>query len=142
MGAIIAGAAIALVGGIMSDRSAKKASKQKSKDDAAAAQRASQWEAYREEQQRKWNLEDYQRVQNFKEDAIGSFAQFAPTDKLKEMPRPERTTVDTSGLAEFDPNDLTLKMGKKAAPTNPNDRIVGGPAGLGGGNGRALSQVR
>lgn len=142
MGAIIAGAAIALVGGIMSDRSAKKASKQKSKDDAAAAQRASQWEAYREEQQRKWNLEDYQRVQNFKEDAIGSFAQFAPNDKLKEMPRPERTTVDTSGLAEFDPNDLTLKMGKKAA-INPNDRVSGGAvAGLGGSTGRALSQVR
>lgn len=141
MGAIIAGAAIAVVGGVMQANSAKKASKQAAKDSAEAQQKASQWEAWSAERQRKWNLEDYQRVQNYKEDSIRGFAQFAPTKELQDMPAPERTTVDTSGLADFNPNDLKLDMTKRNVRTT--GPIPGSPGtGTESGVGRALSQLR
>lgn len=141
MGAVVAGAAIALVGGIMQSNSQKKAQKQAAKDSAAAQQKASQWEAWSQERQRKWNLEDYQRVQNYKEDSIRGFAQFAPTKELQSMAAPERTVVDTSGLANFDPNDMTLNINNRKPP--PGTPVAGGAGGAAqGGNGRALGQIR
>lgn len=134
MGAIIAGAAIALVGGVMQANSQKKAQKQAAKDSANAQQKQSQWDAWTAERQRKWNLEDYQRVQNYKEDSIRGFAQFAPTKELQDMQAPERTTVDTTGLADFNPNDLSLDITKRNVrtsgpiPGSPGSGIEAGPA--------------
>lgn len=140
MGAIIAGAAIAVVGGVMQANASKKAQKKAAQDSAAAAQKAAQWEAWSAERQRKWNLEDYQRVQNYKEDSIRGFAQFAPPE-LQKMAPPERTTVDTSGLADFDPNDMTLNINNRKPP--PGTPVAGGAGGAAqGGNGRALGQIR
>lgn len=140
MGAIIAGAAISVIGGIMSSNSQKKAQKQAAKDSAAAQQKASQWDAWSQERQRKWNLEDYQRVQNYKEDSIRGFAQFAPTQELQSMAAPARTVVDTSGLADFNPNDLSLNINNRKPPGTP---VAGGAGGAAqGGNGRALGQIR
>ena len=141
MGAIIGGAAIALVGGIMQANSQKKAQKKAAQDSANAAQRQAQWDAWSQERQRKWNLEDYQRVQNYKEDSIRGFAQFAPTKELQEMKAPERTVVDTTGLADFNPNDLSLDMTKRNVRTS--GPIPGSPgSGTESGIGRALSQIR
>lgn len=131
-------AAAVVVGGVISSQSQKSQQKKAIKAEAEENQKASQWAAYREEQQRKWGLEDFQRDQNYKEDAVRSFAQFAPTEDLRTMQGPERTTVDTSGLANFNPNDLSLNI------TNRNKPPVnaGGSAGGSGGNGRALGQIR
>lgn len=140
MGAIIAGAAIALVGGVMQANSQKKAQKKAAQDQAAAAQKTAQWDAWSQERQRKWNLEDYQRVQNYKEDSIRGFAQFAPTEELRNMKAPERTTVDTTGLADFNPNDLSLDMSKRNQ-VNPSTR-TGAPGAAAAGTPAALSQLR
>lgn len=133
IGAAAIGAGISLLGGAMSDRSNKKAQAKAAKVQAEENQRASQWAAYREEMARKWQLQDYQREQNFKEDSIRSFAQFA-SPELQKLAPPERTTVDTSGLGQFDPNDLKLNMANRGKP-------VAGATGGGGGNGPALRQL-
>jgi hypothetical protein len=134
-------AAVAVVGGVIQSQSDKSKQKKAQKATAEENQKASQWAAYREEQARKWELEDHQMNQNYKEDAVRSFAQFAPTDEVRNMKAPERTTVDTSGLANFNPNDLSLDITKRnQRPVTP---AVGGAAGATqGGNGRALGQIR
>lgn len=106
-------AAVAVVGGVIQSNSEKSKQKKAQKAQAEENQRASQWAAYRDEQARKWELQDFQRDQNYKEDSIRSFAQFAPTQELREMQGPERTQVDTSGLADFNPNDLHLNLANR-----------------------------
>lgn len=129
-------AAAVVVGGVIQSQSQKSQQKKGIQATAEENQKASQWAAYREEQQRKWGLEDFQRDQNYKEDAVRSFAQFAPTKELQDMQGPARTTVDTSGLANFNPNDLSLNI------TNRNKPPVAGTTGGSGGNGRALGQIQ
>lgn len=123
-------AAAVVVGGIIQGQNDKSKQKKAIKAEAEENQKASQWAAYREEQQRKWGLEDFQRDQNYKEDAVRSFAQFASPD-LQKMAPPERTTVDTSGLANFNPNDLSLNITQRNKP----------PVAGGGGGGNALRQL-
>ncbi len=127
-------AAVAVVGGVIQSQSDKSKQKKAIKAEAAENQKASQWAAYREEQQRKWQMEDYQREQNYKEDSIRSFAQFAPTDELRTMKAPDRTVVDTSGLANFNPNDLSLDITKR------NQKPIAAAGGLG--TEPTLSQIR
>lgn len=130
-------AAVAVVGGVIQANSEKSKQKKAQKAAAEENQKASQWAAYREEQARKWELQDFQRDQNYKEDAIRGFAQFAPTDELRNMKAPERTTVDTSGLADFNPNDLSLNL------ANRNKKPVTPAAGTApGGGGQSLGQIR
>lgn len=139
IGAAAIGAGVSLLGGIMSDQSSKKAAKKAAKAQAEESQRGSQWAAYRDEMARKWELQDMQRQQNFKEDAVRSFAQFA-SPELQKLAPPERTVVDTEGLANFDPNDLKLNMANRNKPAVPATGGAGGAAQ--GGNGRALGQLR
>lgn len=127
-------AAVAVVGGYMESQDKKKAQNKGIKAEAAENQKASQWALYREEQQRKWQLQDHQRDQNYKEDAVRSFAQFAPTDELRTMKAPDRTVVDTSDLANFNPNDLSLDITKR------NQKPVASAGGLG--TEPTLSQIR
>lgn len=126
-------AAVAVVGGVIQSQSDKSKQKKAIKAEAAENQKASQWAAYREEQQRKWELQDYQRDQNYKEDAVRSFSQFASPD-LQKMEAPARTTVNTDDLANFDPNDLSLNITKR------NQKPAAGSVGAG--NENALSQLR
>jgi hypothetical protein len=128
-------AAVAVVGGVIQSQSDKSKQKKAIKAEAAENQKASQWAAYREEQQRKWELQDYQRDQNYKEDSIRSFAQFAPED-MQKMEAPARTTVNTDDLANFNPNDLSLDMTKRTKPP------VAGAAVPTGGSAGSLSQIR
>lgn len=140
IGAALIGGGVALLGGVMSDQSSKKAQKKAAKAQAEEGQRASQWAAYRDEMARKWELQDMQRQQNFKEDSVRSFAQFA-SPELQKLAPPERTVVDTEGLANFDPNDLKLNMSNRGKPAvAPATGGAGGAAQ--GGNGRALGQLR
>jgi hypothetical protein len=127
-------AAVAVVGGYMESQDKKKAQNKGIKAEAAENQKASQWALYREEQQRKWQLQDHQRDQNYKEDAVRSFAQFAPTDELRKMDAPARTVVDTSDLANFNPNDLSLDITKR------NQKPTAAAGGLG--TEPTLSQIR
>lgn len=133
-------AAAVVVGGVISSQSQKKSQKDSTRAAAEENQKASQAALYRDEQQRKWGLQDFQRDQNYKEDAVRSFAQFAPTEELRNMKAPERTTVDTSGLADFNFNDLSFDATKRKAPgaaaTTARNTAVGG------GSGGALGQIR
>ncbi len=132
-------AAVAVVGGVIQSQSQKKQQKSAQKAEAAENQRASQWAAYREEQMRKWALQDQQQEANYKEDAVRSFAQFAPTQELRSMEGPERTQLDTSGLADFDPNDLNLNMTRRGQ--QPAKPVSNQPSGTRTSSGRALGQL-
>lgn len=74
-----------------------------------------QRQAWLDQQQRKWNLEDRQYV----EDATAGFRPFAPesanTFGGQPFQTPQRTS--TAGLAEFDPNQQgALGFGNKPKP--------------------------
>lgn len=101
------GIAAAVVGGIASSAASQKAAKNQNKMNYADSRDLSelqfQQQQWLAEQSRKWNLEDYQRQQNYKEDAIAGFRNAAPPNTASKTgqwgPPPARTAVDTSGLA-------------------------------------------
>ena len=69
---------------------------------------------------RRWQLEDQQREINYKEDAIGSFRQFAPAGM--EAAAPARTQISTTGLADWNPETGSPFAQLQPQPTGRNSR--------------------
>lgn len=101
------GLAAMVVGGIASSYSQQSAQNRQQKqnytDQRDLANLQFQQQNWLNQQARAWTLQDYQRAQNYKEDAIGGFRDAAPANAASPDGQwgapPARTQVDTSGLA-------------------------------------------
>jgi hypothetical protein len=102
-----------VVGGIAASASQQSATNKqnvvKYEDQRDLSNLALEQQNWLSQQQRKWNLEDYQRGQNYKENAIGGFRDAALPNAVKGSngqwgTPPAPTTVDTSGLAPTQDN--------------------------------------
>ena len=112
------GIAAAVVGGIASSygqqSAANKQQKVKYTDQRDLSNLQFEQQNWLAQQQHAWNLEDYQRTQNYKEDAIRGFSQYAPDNAVDPngawQAPPARTDVsaDTANLAQTDANGNPL----------------------------------
>ena len=97
-----------VIKGVGDAKSAHSQQKQAYSDKADLSNLDFQQQSWLAQQQHKWDLENYQMTQNYKEDAIRGFAQYAPPNAASPDGSwgapPPRTTVDTSGLALTQPN--------------------------------------
>lgn len=108
------GIAAAVVGGIASSAAKQSSDNRKNKQDYQNSSDLStlnfEQNKWLQEESHKWNLEDYQRQQNYKEDAIGGFREFAPpnaaspTGAWQAPPARTDTTADQQYLAPVDVN--------------------------------------
>lgn len=120
--------AAAVVGGIASSASQQSSQNKQNKVSYENQRDLSdlqfQQQNWLNQQQRAWNLQDYARTQNYKENAIGSFAGAAPPNALNNGqwgPRPTPTTVDTSGLAPTQANGQAALIDPRTGqPINGN----------------------
>lgn len=126
--------AAAVVGGIASS-SAKQSSenrqnKQSYANNADLSTLNFEQSKWLQEESHKWNLEDYQRVQNYKEDAIRGFADYAgpnqasPTGAWQAPPARTDVSGDTAGLAPVDENGNPYILD----PRTGKPRLGAGPA--------------
>lgn len=92
----------AVAGAVITAYASSRDKDKESKDNKTSTELGFQRQAWLDEKQRKWGLEDRQ----YKEDAIAGFRGFAPesanTFNGVAFNEPERTS--TEGLADFDPN--------------------------------------
>lgn len=97
----IAGAATVIGAGI-SAYSANKAAKEQSKDAALGSELGFKRQAWLDQQQQKFKLQDRQ----YLEDSIGGFRGFAPkgSDTFNGQPVLPPPRTSTEGLADWDPN--------------------------------------
>jgi hypothetical protein len=112
------GIAAMVVGGIASSAAKQsdenKQNKVKYADSADLSNLNFEQQSWLSQQQHKWNLEDYQRQQNYSEDAIRGFAQYAPANAASADGSwgapPPRTDVsaETAGLAPTQANGQPL----------------------------------
>lgn len=106
--------AAVVVGGVLSSASEQDAADDKAKKDYKTERDLSnlsfEQKKWLSEQDHKWTLEDYQRAQNYKEEAIGGFRQYAgpnaasPTGEWQAPPARTDVSADTEGLAQVDEN--------------------------------------
>jgi len=92
----------------------QKAAEEKQKDDKEMSELGFQRQAWLDQQQRKWNLEDRKYV----EDAVGGFRPFAPAmaTNFNGTPVQSPAGTSTSGLMEFDPNKPGALTSAKPKP--------------------------
>lgn len=104
----------AVAGAVITSYSAQKQQDKAKKDTQDLSREGFQRQAWLDQQQRKWNLEDRKYV----EDSIGEFKGFAPesatTFNGQQFQSPAPT--NTGGLANFDPNT----PGALATQDDPN----------------------
>jgi hypothetical protein len=108
------GIAAAVVGGMASSAAKQSSDNRKNKQDYANSSDLStlnfEQNKWLQEESHKWNLEDYQRQQNYKEDAIAGFRQYAgpnyadPKGQWQAPPPRTDTTADQQYLAPVDVN--------------------------------------
>lgn len=140
------GIAAAVVGGIATSASNQSAAKDKNKMDYNTQRDLSelqfQQQNWLQQQSHKWAEEDAQRATNYKEDAIRGFGSSAPENALdggEWGAPPQRTVIDTSGLAQtqangqpliYDPRTKQPILGDVAAQQQrPLNQFAGGRNG-------------
>lgn len=124
--------AVGVVGSIADQKKEDKAAKQSYGDKSDLSTLDFEQKNWLEQQSHKWNLEDYARTQNYKEDAIAGFRDYAPANAASATGEwqapPARTTVDTTGLAAtqangqpliYDPRTGEPILGNVPAPAKP-----------------------
>jgi len=106
----IAGAVIGIAGSIADQSKENKQNKVKYADQRDLDTLQFEQNDYLKQQQRKWDLQDLERAQNYKEDAIAGFRQYAPKNvssndgSWQAPPARTDTTADQAGLARTDTN--------------------------------------
>jgi len=131
--------AAAVVGGIASSASSQsasnKANKVKYSDQRDLSDLSFEQQNWLAQQSHKWDLEAYQMQQNYKENAVRSFADYAgknqasPTGEWQAPPKPTDVSSQTNGLAQVDANGNPLLYDPRTgAPVFANAQVPPAPA--------------
>ena len=107
---VLAGAVIGVAGSISKQKGEDKANKLKYADQRDLDTLNFEQADWLKQQERVWELQDYQTAQNYKENAIGGFRQYAPANaadpngEWQEPPPLTDVSAQTEGLAQRDEN--------------------------------------
>jgi hypothetical protein len=129
---MLAGAVVGVAGSIAQQSGENKQNKVKYQDQRDLDSLQLEQSNWAKQQQRVWDLQDLQRAQNYKEDAIAGFRQYAPKNvssndgSWQAPPARTDTTGQQAGLAPVDANGqpylLDPRTGKPVfgAPQQPD----------------------